>query len=180
MKEFFDGSIPKDIFQAKLNSMMEKSNSDNPMGMKWKTQKKLVVDRRDEKHYMQKQKTKKKPRKIGIHNGLWICFIGEAKNRHANCSWGRDHNSDTDTQMAKRGQGMILLLFQQCGVSFRKQAFSLPAVSPGWRLRKMQSITMAKGRTMEEPGSCFLVQMKSGAVTSTWVDTSARTVGMVA
>ena len=36
----------------------------------------------------------------------------------------------------------------------------------------MQSITMAKGRTMEEPGSCcFLVQMKSGAVTSTWVGT---------
>ena len=75
---------------------------------------------------------------------------------------------------------MILLLFQQCGVSFRKQAFSLPAVSPGGRLRKMQSITMAKRRTMEEPGSCFLVQMKSGAVTSTWVDTSARLVGMVA
>ena len=45
----------------------------------------------------------------------------------------------------------------------------------------MQSITMAKGRTMEEPGSCcFLVQMKSGAVTSTWVDTSACRVGMVA
>ena len=34
---------------------------------------------------------------------------------------------------------------------------------------------------MEEPGSCcFLVQMKSGAVTSTWVDTSARMVGMAA
>ena len=32
---------------------------------------------------------------------------------------------------------------------------------------------------MEEPGSCFLVQMKSGAVTSTWVDTSACMVGMV-
>ena len=44
------------VLQAKLNSMMEKSNSDNPMGMKWKTQKKLVVDRRDEKHYMQKKK----------------------------------------------------------------------------------------------------------------------------
>ena len=56
------------VLQAKLNSMMEKSNSDNPMGMKWKTQKKLVVDRRDEKHYMQKKK--KKTRKIGIHNGL--------------------------------------------------------------------------------------------------------------
>ena len=44
----------------------------------------------------------------------------------------------------------------------------------------MQSITMAEGRTMEEPGSYFLVQMKSGAVTSTWVDTSAPMVGMVA
>ena len=44
----------------------------------------------------------------------------------------------------------------------------------------MESVTMAKGRTMEEPGSCFLVQMKSGAVTSTWVDTSAHMVGMVA
>ena len=44
----------------------------------------------------------------------------------------------------------------------------------------MQSITVADGRTMEEPGSCFLVQMKSGAVTSTWVDTSAPMVGMVA
>ena len=28
----------------------------------------------------------------------------------------------------------------------------------------MQSITLAKGRTMEEPGSCFFVQMKSGAL----------------
>ena len=33
---------------------------------------------------------------------------------------------------------------------------------------------------MEKPGSCFLVQMKSSAVTSTWVDTSARMVDMVA
>ena len=32
---------------------------------------------------------------------------------------------------------------------------------------------------MEKPGSCFLVQMKSGAVTSTWVDTCAHMVGMV-
>ena len=44
----------------------------------------------------------------------------------------------------------------------------------------MESVTMAKGRTMEEPGPFFLVQMKSGAVTSTWVDTSACMVGMVA
>ena len=44
----------------------------------------------------------------------------------------------------------------------------------------MESVTMVKGRTMEEPGSCFLVQMKSDAVTSTWVDTSAPMVGMVA
>ena len=44
----------------------------------------------------------------------------------------------------------------------------------------MESVTMVEGRTMEEPGSCFLVQMKSDAVTSTWVDTSAPMVGMVA
>ena len=44
----------------------------------------------------------------------------------------------------------------------------------------MESVTMAEGRTMEEPGPFFLVQMKSGAVTSTWVDTSAHMVGMVA
>ena len=45
----------------------------------------------------------------------------------------------------------------------------------------MQSITMAEERTMEERGSCcFLVQMKSGAVTSTWVESSAPMVGMVA
>ena len=44
----------------------------------------------------------------------------------------------------------------------------------------MHSVTKAEGRTVEEPGSCFLVQMKSGAVTSTWVDTSAPMVGMVA
>ena len=44
----------------------------------------------------------------------------------------------------------------------------------------MESVTMVEGRTVEEPGSCFLVQMKSGAVTSTWVDTSAPMVGMVA
>ena len=44
----------------------------------------------------------------------------------------------------------------------------------------MESVTVADGRTVEEPGPCFLVQMKSGAVTSTWVDTSACMVGMVA
>ena len=32
---------------------------------------------------------------------------------------------------------------------------------------------------MEEPGSCFLVQMISAAVTSAWVDSSACMVGMV-
>ena len=46
MKEFFDGSISKDIFQAKLNSMKEKSNSENPMGVKGTHRRILVVDRR--------------------------------------------------------------------------------------------------------------------------------------
>ena len=86
----------------------------------------------------------------------------------------------TDGHTAKRDQAMILLLFfQQHGVSFRKQAFPLSAFGWRGRLRKMQSVTMAEGRTVEEPGSCFLVQMKSGVVTSTWVDTSDPMVGVV-
>ena len=73
---------------------------------------------------------------------------------------------------------MVLLLFiQQGGVSFWNQPFTLQALGTGGRLRKMQSITMAEGRAMEEPGSCcFLVQVKSGVVTSTWVESSARMV----
>ena len=69
MKEFFDGSSPKDIFQAKLNSMMEKSNSDNPMGMKRNTQKNLQL-REEMKNTICKRKPKKKKRKKEIHNGL--------------------------------------------------------------------------------------------------------------
>ena len=58
MKEFFGGSSPKDIFQAKLNSMMEKSNSDNPMGMKRNTQKNLQL-REEMKNTISKKKRKK-------------------------------------------------------------------------------------------------------------------------
>ena len=38
-KKFFDVSSAKDIFKVKLNSVMEKSNSDNPMGVERNTQK---------------------------------------------------------------------------------------------------------------------------------------------
>ena len=75
MKEFFDGSIPKDIFQAKLNSMMEKSNSDNPMGMKRNTQKSTCSWQKRWKTLYAKEKKRKKE----IHNGQLIGFIGEAK-----------------------------------------------------------------------------------------------------
>ena len=43
MKQFFSGSGPKDIFQAKLNSIVEKSNSDNPMRIKRNTQKNTYI-----------------------------------------------------------------------------------------------------------------------------------------
>ena len=46
MKEFLNGSNPKDMFQAKLNSVKEKSNSKNPMGGKGTHGRILVVDRR--------------------------------------------------------------------------------------------------------------------------------------
>ena len=87
--------------------------------------------------------------------------------------------------MAEPHPAMTLLLFQHHAMSLGNQAFSLSAVNPGGRLRRMQSITMAKGRTrepwdQEEPGSrCCMVLRKSAAVTGTWVDTSAGRVGTV-
>lgn len=87
--------------------------------------------------------------------------------------------------MAEPHPAMTLLLFQHHAMSLGNQAFSLSAVNPGGRLRRMQSITMAKGRTrepwdQEEPGSrCCMVLRKSAALTGTWVDTSAGRVGTV-
>ena len=61
--------------------------------------------------------------------GYEYALLEKQKNRPTNCSWGRDHNEDTDRHMAQRVQAMILLLFfQQRGVGFRKQASSLSAV----------------------------------------------------
>ena len=62
MKEFFDGSSPKDIFQAKLNSMMEKSNADNPKGMKRNTQKNLQLREEMKNTICKRKPTKKKER----------------------------------------------------------------------------------------------------------------------
>lgn len=87
--------------------------------------------------------------------------------------------------MAEPHPAMTLLLFQHHAMSLGNQAFSPSAVNPGGRLRRMQSITMAKGRTrepwdQEEPGSrCCMVLRKSAALTGTWVDTSAGRVGTV-
>ena len=151
MKEFFDGSSPKDIFQTKLNSMTESLILIIQREWKGALRTILVVDRRDEIHYMQKERKK-----------YIMCYeyalLEKQRNRPTNCSWGRDHNEDTDRHMTQRVQAIILLLFfHQRGVNFRKQAFSLSAVSWGGRLRKMESVTMADGRTVEEPGPCFLV-----------------------
>ena len=68
MKEFFDGSSAKDIFQTKLNSMMEHSNSDNPKGMKRNTQKNTFSLQQRGNTLFAKKKKRKKDRKI--HNGL--------------------------------------------------------------------------------------------------------------
>ena len=116
MKEFFDGSSPKDIFQAKLNSMMEKSNSDNPMEMKRNTQKNLQL-REEMKNTICKRKPTKKKRKKYIMDYEYA-LLEKQRNTHTICSGGRFRNMDTDTQMAKRDQAMnLLLFFQQLGVS---------------------------------------------------------------
>ena len=78
--------------------------------------------------------------------GYEYALLEKQRNTHTICPWGRDRNMDTDTQMAKKDQAMILLHFHQRGVRFRNQAFSLSAGSPGGRLRKMHSVTTAEGR----------------------------------
>ena len=92
MKEFIDESSPKDIFQAKLNSMMEKSNSVIQWELKGTLRRILVADKRDEKHYMQKKKKKKQRKKYIM--GYEYALLEKQKNRHTNCSRGRDHNAD--------------------------------------------------------------------------------------
>ena len=97
------------------------------------------------KYYLQK-KTKPKMKERNI-KGYEYALLEKQRNTHTICSGGRFRNMDTDTQMAKRDQAMnLLLFFHQHGVSFRNQAFSLSAVSPGGRLRKMHSVTTAEGR----------------------------------
>ena len=90
MKEFFDGSSAKDIFQTKLNSQMEKSNSDNPKGMKRNAQKNTCSwQKRWNTLY-----AKKKPQKIAILMGYEYALLEKQRNRPTNCSRGRDHNAD--------------------------------------------------------------------------------------
>ena len=60
MKEFFGGSSPKGIFQAKLSSEMEKSNSDNPKGMKRNTQKNTCSVEKRRKTLFAKKKKKER------------------------------------------------------------------------------------------------------------------------
>ena len=148
MKEFIDESSPKDIFQAKLNSMMEKSNSDNPMGIKRNTQKNTCSWHKRWKTLYAKKKRKEKKNKE--RNTYWAMnmLYWRSKRVDTLIAHGVEITTRiTDVHMAKRDQAMILLLFfQQRGVSFRQQAFPLPTVDWGGRLRKMQSVTMAEGR----------------------------------
>ena len=67
---------------------------------------------------------------------------------------------------------MILLLFQQRGVSFRNQALSLSAVTPGGSSGRCNPSPWPKGRQWES--------LDLAAVTSTWMDSSSPMVGMVA
>ena len=87
IKEFFDVASPKDIFQAKLNSQMKKSNSDNPMEMERNTQNTCSRHKRLKTLY-----THKKRENYGFK--YECALLEKRKNRHTNCSWGRDHNAD--------------------------------------------------------------------------------------
>ena len=134
-----------------------------------------VADRRDEIHYMQKN-----PQKIAILMGYEYALLERQRNRPTNCSRGRDHNADY--RWAHGTENTIddpaaLLPTTWCQL----QEASLSSVCCRLRREIKEDAICHHDRSveMEEQGSCFLVQMKSGAVTSTWVDTSAHMVGMV-
>ena len=87
IKEFFDVASPKDIFQTKLNSEMEKANSDNPMEMERNTQKNTCSWHKRLKTLY----THKKERNMGSSVNV---LYWRSKGIDTNCSWGRDHNAD--------------------------------------------------------------------------------------
>ena len=155
MKEFFDGSSAKDIFQTKLNSMMEKSNSDNPKGRKRNAQKNTCSwQKRQNTLYAKK---KKKEKYIMDYE---YALLEKQRNRPTNCSWGREHNRDY--RWAHGTESTIddppaLLPTTWCQL----QAASLSSVCCQLRREIKEDAVCHHGRReeMEEPGSCFLVQM---------------------
>ena len=125
MKEFFGGSSPKDIFQAKLNSVMVKPNSDNPMGMKRNTQKNTCSVEKRRKTLFAKKKKKRKRYIMGYEYALL-----EKQGIDTLSAHGVENTTQiTDGHTAQKDQAMILLhFFQQRGVTFSNQAFTLSAV----------------------------------------------------
>ena len=114
---------------------------------------KNTICKKKEKEKLQKTKRKK------YIMGYEYALLEKHRNRHTDCSRGRDHNADyRQARGTERSSDDPAVLLPIMWCQLQEAAFSLSAVSPGGRLRKMQSVTMAEGRTMEEPGSCcFLV-----------------------
>ena len=113
---------------------------------------------------MQKKNHQKNERKKYIMDYEYA-LLEKQRNRHINCSPGRDHNVDyRRAHSTERSSDDSAALLPTMWCQLQEASLSSVSCRLGGRLRKMQSITMAKARTMEEPRSCFLVQMKSGAV----------------
>ena len=104
------------------------------------------------------------------------------KNRHTKCSQGRDHNLDYRQAHGKEwsGDGSVALYSTRW---YQLQESALYSVSC-WSRREVKEDAVHHHGWRESNGRawifCFLVQVKSGAVTSTWVESSAPMVGMVA
>ena len=92
---------------------MEKSNSDNPMGIKRNSQKNTCSW---QKRFKAKICKKKERKKYGFKYGR--ALLEKQRDRHTKCSLGGDHNTDYRWVHAKSDQAMILLpFFQQHGIS---------------------------------------------------------------
>ena len=104
---------------------MVKPNSDNPMGMKRNTQKNTCSVEKRRKTLFAKKKKERKKYIMGYEYALL-----EKQGIDTLSAHGVENTTQiTDGHTAQKDQAMILLhFFQQRGVTFSNQAFTLSAV----------------------------------------------------
>ena len=109
----------------------------------------LLVEIIDEKQYIQKKKNERKKYIMGYEYAL----LEQQRNRHTKCSQVEiTRGWQTGTWQRWSSDDPAALPTTWCQLQ-EPSPFSVSCHSRR-KFRKMQSVTMAKGKTMGEPGSC--------------------------